>query len=147
MNILVIDGQGGRMGSLIVEKIKASGIAEKITAIGTNSIATSAMLKAGADRAATGENPVIVNSKRADFIIGPIGIIAADSLLGEITPAMANAVASCSAFKILIPTGRCNRYIAGIQNIPLGGLIDAAVLKLKEELANARGHLHNSSDC
>ncbi|MCI9662494.1 MAG: DUF3842 family protein [Lachnospiraceae bacterium] len=147
MNILVIDGQGGRMGSLIVEKIKASGIAEKITAIGTNSIATSAMLKAGADRAATGENPVIVNSKRADFIIGPIGIIAADSLLGEITPAMANAVASCSAFKILIPTGRCNRYIAGIQDIPLGGLIDAAVLKLKEELANARGHLHNSSDC
>ena len=133
MNILVIDGQGGRMGSLIVEKIKASGIAEKITAIGTNSIATSAMLKAGADRAATGENPVIVNSKRADFIIGPIGIIAADSLLGEITPAMANAVASCSAFKILIPTGRCNRYIAGIQDIPLGGLIDAAVLKLKEE--------------
>ncbi len=147
MNILVIDGQGGRMGSLIVEKIKASGIAEKITAIGTNSIATSAMLKAGADRAATGENPVIVNSKRADFIIGPIGIIAADSLLGEITPAMANAVASCNAFKILIPTGRCNRYIAGIQDIPLGGLIDAAVLKLKEELANARGHLHNSSDC
>ena len=147
MNILVIDGQGGRMGSLIVEKIKASGIAEKITAIGTNSIATSAMLRAGADRAATGENPVIVNSKRADFIIGPIGIIAADSLLGEITPAMANAVASCSAFKILIPTGRCNRYIAGIQDIPLGGLIDAAVLKLKEELANARGHLHNSSDC
>ena len=147
MNILVIDGQGGRMGSLIVEKIKASGIAEKITAIGTNSIATSAMLKTGADRAATGENPVIVNSKRADFIIGPIGIIAADSLLAEITPAMANAVASCSAFKILIPTGRCNRYIAGIQDIPLGGLIDAAVLKLKEELANARGHLHNSSDC
>lgn len=147
MNILVIDGQGGRMGSLIVEKIKASGIAEKITAIGTNSIATSAMLKAGADRAATGENPVIVNSKCADFIIGPIGIIAADSLLGEITPAMANAVASCSAFKILIPTGRCNHYIAGIQDIPLGGLIDAAVLKLKEELANARGHLHNSSDC
>ena len=147
MKITIIDGQGGRMGSLIVEKIKASGIAEKITAIGTNSIATSAMLKAGADRAATGENPVIVNSKRADFIIGPIGIIAADSLLGEITPAMANAVASCSAFKILIPTGRCNRYIAGIQDIPLGGLIDAAVLKLKEELANARGHLHNSSDC
>ena len=147
MNILVIDGQGGRMGSLIVEKIKASGIAEKITAIGTNSIATSAMLKAGADRAATGENPVIVNSKRADFIIGPIGIIAADSLLGEITPAMANAVASCSAFKILIPTGRCNRYIAGIQDIPLGGLIDAAVHTLKEDLAKARGHLHNSSDC
>lgn len=147
MNILVIDGQGGRMGSLIVEKIKACGIAEKITAIGTNSIATSAMLKAGADRAATGENPVIVNSRSADFIIGPIGIIAADSLLGEITPPMANAVASCSAFKILIPTSRCNHYIAGIRDIPLGGLVDAAVLKLKEELANARGHLHNSSDC
>lgn len=147
MNIIVIDGQGGRMGSLIVEKIKSFGITEKITAIGTNSIATSAMLKAGADRAATGENPVIVNSRNADFIIGPIGIIAADSLLGEITPAMANAVSSCPAFKILIPTNRCNHYISGIRDQSLGDLVEGAVRKLKEELANAPGHLHNSPDC
>ena len=103
MNILVIDGQGGRMGSLIVEKIKASGIAEKITAIGTNSIATSAMLKAGADRGATGENAVVVNCRRADVIIGPIGIVIADALLGEITPLMAAAVAQSPAKRLFIP--------------------------------------------
>ncbi len=147
MKIIVIDGQGGRMGSLIIEKIKAAGITEPVTAIGTNSLATSSMLKAGADRAATGENPVIVNSRDAHIIIGPVGIIAADSLLGEITPAMANAVSSCSAFKILIPTNRCNHYIAGVKDVPLSELVNIAVSKLKEELANASSQLRNSSDC
>lgn len=147
MKIIVIDGQGGRMGSLIIEKIKASGITEPVIAIGTNSLATSSMLKAGADRAATGENPVIVNCRDANVIIGPIGIIAADSLLGEITPAMANAVASCAAYKILIPMSRCNHYIAGIKDVPLSELINNAVSRLKEELANASSQLHNSSDC
>lgn len=142
MKIIVIDGQGGRMGSLIIEKIKEAGIAQELTAIGTNSLATSAMLKAGASTAATGENPVIVNSRTADFIIGPIGIIAADSLLGEITPAMANAVSSSTAYKILLPLNRCNHYIAGVQNLGLGDLVQDAVNKLKEEL-----HLHNSSHC
>lgn len=147
MKIIVIDGQGGRMGSLIIAGIKESGIAEPVTAIGTNSLATSAMLKAGADKAATGENPVIVNVRNADFIIGPVGIISADSLLGEITPAMANAVSSCSACKILIPTNRCNHFIAGMRDLPLGDLIKIAVDKLKEELAKAPSVLHNSSDC
>lgn len=142
MKIIVIDGQGGRMGSLIIEKIREAGITQELIAIGTNSLATSAMLKAGASTAATGENPVIVNSKTADFIIGPIGIIAADSLLGEITPAMANAVSSSNAFKILLPLNRCNHYIAGVRNLGLGDLVKEAVDKLKEEL-----HLHNSSDC
>lgn len=146
MKIIVIDGQGGRMGSLIISRIKESGIMEPVIAIGTNSMATSSMLKAGADRAATGENPVIVNTRDADFIIGPIGIISADSLLGEITPAMANAVSSSNAFKILIPTNRCNHYIAGMKEIPLSDLITSAVDKLKEELAEA-SPLHNSSDC
>lgn len=146
MKIIVIDGQGGRMGSLIISRIKESGIKEPVIAIGTNSMATSSMLKAGADRAATGENPVIVNTRDADFIIGPIGIISADSLLGEITPAMANAVSSSNAFKILIPTNRCNHYIAGMKEVPLSDLITSAVDKLKEELAEA-SPLHNSSDC
>lgn len=146
MKIIVIDGQGGRMGSLIISRIKESGIMEPVIAIGTNSMATSSMLKAGADRAATGENPVIVNTRDADFIIGPIGIISADSLLGEITPAMANAVSSSNAFKILIPTNRCNHYIAGMKEVPLSDLITSAVDKLKEELAEA-SPLHNSSDC
>lgn len=140
MKIIVIDGQGGRMGSLIIEKIKESGIHEQLIAIGTNSLATSAMLKAGADSAATGENPVIVNSRNAQYIIGPIGIIAADSLMGEITPAMANAVSSSDAFKILLPLNRCNHYIAGIKNTGLSELVTDAVQKLKEELL-----LHNSS--
>lgn len=140
MKIIVIDGQGGRMGSLIIEKIKESGIREQLVAIGTNSLATSAMLKAGADSAATGENPVIVNSRNAQYIIGPVGIIAADSLMGEITPAMANAVSSSEAFKILLPLNRCNHYIAGIKNTGLSELVTDAVQKLKEELL-----LHNSS--
>lgn len=140
MKIIVIDGQGGRMGSLIIEKIKESGIREQLVAIGTNSLATSAMLKAGADSAATGENPVIVNSRNAQYIIGPVGIIAADSLMGEITPAMANAVSSSDAFKILLPLNRCNHYIAGIKNTGLSELVTDAVQKLKEELL-----LHNSS--
>ena len=147
MKIIVIDGQGGRMGSLIIARIKESGITEPVIAIGTNSMATASMLKAGADKAATGENPVIVSTRDADFIIGPIGIISADSLLGEITPAMANAVSSCSACKILIPTNRCNHYIAGMKDLPLGDLITIAVNKLKEELTKASSFLHNPSDC
>ena len=96
MKIVVIDGQGGSLGKAITEKIKSRYNCE-IYAIGTNSIATSAMLKAGADCGATGENPVIVNSRDADVIIGPIGIIAANSLLGEITPKMAAAIAFSEA--------------------------------------------------
>ena len=92
MKIMIIDGQGGRMGSLLTEKTKNAAIpGAQIYAIGTNSIATAAMLKAGADYGATGENPVLVNSRDADYIIGPLGIMAADSLLGEVTPAMAGA--------------------------------------------------------
>lgn len=146
MKIIVIDGQGGRIGSLIISRIKASSIKESIIAIGTNSMAASAMLKAGADRAATGENPVIVGARDADFIIGPIGIISADALLGEITPAMAGAVSSSRAFKILIPTNRCNHYIAGIKDIPLGELIADAVSYLEDALTGSSA-LHNSSDC
>lgn len=146
MKIIVIDGQGGRIGSLIISRIKASSIKESVIAIGTNSMATSAMLKAGADRAATGENPVIVGVRDADFIIGPIGIISANALLGEITPAMAGAVSSSRAFKILIPTNRCNHYIAGIKDIPLGELIADAVNYLEDTLTGSSA-LNNSSDC
>ena len=92
MKIVIIDGQGGRMGRSVIEQLKKSDPDLELYAIGTNSIATSAMIKAGASHAATGENPAIVNSQDADIIIGPIGIVIADSLLGEITPAMAAAV-------------------------------------------------------
>ena len=88
-------------------------------AIGTNSIATSSMIKAGASLGATGENPILVACRDADVIIGPIAIVMADSLLGEITPAMANAIAASKAYKILIPTNRCNHFIAGCQAVSL----------------------------
>lgn len=130
MKILVIDGQGGRIGSLLIEKIRENHIPCTIIAAGTNVTATSAMLKAGADAGATGENPVIVNCRDADYIAGPIGIAMADSLLGEITPAMAAAVSSSPAFKLLIPMNRCNHYIAGIRQASLAELIQDAVDKL-----------------
>lgn len=121
--IVVIDGQGGRMGKAIIEQLKKDCGTEQefqVYALGTNSAATQAMLKGGADFGATGENPIIVNSKDADMIIGPIGILIANSLLGEITPAMAVAVGSSAAYKILVPVNRCNHHIVGCQEAPLG---------------------------
>ncbi len=102
MKITIIDGQGGKIGRSIIEQLKKLHPELELYAIGTNGIATSAMMKAGADYGATGENPVIVNAKDSDLIVGPIGIVFANSLLGEITPAMAAAIGSSSAFKILI---------------------------------------------
>ena len=117
MKIMIIDGQGGRMGSLLTEKTKNAAIpGAQLYAIGTNSIATAAMLKAGADYGATGENPVLVNSRDADYIIGPLGIMAADSLLGEVTPAMAVAVGQSSAMKILLPVNKCNHHVVGVSS-------------------------------
>ena len=117
MKIMIIDGQGGRMDSLLTEKTKNAAIpGAQIYAIGTNSIATAAMLKAGADYGATGENPVLVNSRDADYIIGPLGIMAADSLLGEVTPAMADAVGQSSAMKILLPVNKCNHHVVGVSS-------------------------------
>ena len=137
MKIVVIDGQGGRMGSLLIEKLKSSPLfadasgkqKQDVTliAIGTNSIATSAMLRSGADAGATGENPVLVNCRDADIIAGPIGILAADSLLGEITPAMATAIGQSSAEKVLLPVNKCCHHIAGVKDLPLQELIAEAV--------------------
>jgi len=124
--IVIIDGQGGKIGSLLVSRLKAEAAQLEICAVGTNSIAASAMLKAGADYGATGENPVVVNCRNADIIVGPVGIIAADSLAGEITPAMAVAVGQSAAQKVLLPVNRCNTYIAGTQNLPVAELIEAA---------------------
>ena len=129
--IVVIDGQGGKMGQMTIEQIKTNQINCKIFALGTNSIATANMLKAGADCGATGENPIIVNARDADIIIGPIGIVIADSLLGEVTPAIATAVGQSKAEKILLPINRCNTTVVGIQNLPISDLIAAAVEHIK----------------
>ena len=132
MKILVIDGQGGKMGKAIVEQLKNSLPDYKITALGTNSIATSSMLKAGADFGATGENPVIYNSSNADIIIGSMGIIVANSYMGEITPAMANAISESMAVKILIPVNRCNIIVAGIEEMPFNEYTSLAVQQVKK---------------
>ena len=134
MKITVIDGQGGRIGKSVIEQLKKSHPEQEIYAIGTNGIATAAMLKAGADHGATGENPCIVNSRDFDIIIGPIGIVLADSLLGEITPAIAVAVSSSPAFKILIPVNRCNHYIAGSREAGLGEYIREVCEKVSSML-------------
>lgn len=115
MKIVVIDGQGGKIGSLLIEKIKAVRPDAEICAIGSNSHATAAMLKAGGDYGATGENPVVVNCRDADLITGPIGIIAANSLFGEITPLMALAVSESPARKLLLPVNKCNITVAGTE--------------------------------
>lgn len=137
MKIMIIDGQGGRMGSLLTEKTKNAAIpGAQIYAIGTNSIATAAMLKAGADYGATGENPVLVNSRDADYIIGPLGIMAADSLLGEVTPAMAVAVGQSSAMKILLPVNKCNHHVVGVSSeYSMSELAEQAVLYLLDCIA------------
>ena len=126
MKIVVIDGQGGRIGKALIEQLRAKSFDGYLLAVGTNSIATSAMLKAGADAGATGENPVIVACRDADVIIGPIGIIAADSMLGEITPRMAEAIGQSRARKVLVPVNRCFE-VAGVQEMSLSQYVEQAV--------------------
>ena len=130
MNILVIDAQGGGIGKQIVGALKKRYPEQHITALGTNSLATSAMLKAGADAAATGENSVIVCSRRADVIIGPVGIVIADALLGEITAAMAAAVGQSPAKRILVPVNHCDNYIVGVTDLSMAKLIDGVVTEV-----------------
>lgn len=127
MKIVVMDGQGGKIGKLLVEQFKRSLPAQSLTAIGTNSIATAAMLRAGADFGATGENPVVYNCLDADLIIGPLGIIVANSLLGEVTPAMAVAVGQSKAKKILIPVSKCGCLVIGAEELPISDYIALAV--------------------
>jgi len=130
MKILIIDAQGGGIGKQLISAIHDKIPDAVITAVGTNTIATSAMLKAGADHAATGENAVIVNSRKADVIIGPIGIVIADAMYGEITPAMANAVAQSNAKRLLIPVNHCDNIVVGVSDLSISSLISAVVLEL-----------------
>ena len=124
MNVLVIDSQGGGIGKQVIAAVKQKFPDISITAVGTNSTATSAMLKAGADHAATGENAVVVGCRKADIIIGPIGIVIADAMYGEITPDMAVAVGQSGAKRLLIPVNHCDNIVIGAANLPLGKLIE-----------------------
>ncbi|TYQ15746.1 UNVERIFIED_CONTAM: uncharacterized protein DUF3842 [Acetivibrio alkalicellulosi] len=132
MRIGVIDGQGGGMGRVIVEKLREEFTENvDIIALGTNALASSLMLKAGANEAASGENAIIFCSSKVDIIIGPIGIISANSMLGELTPKMAEAISQSPAVKILIPMNKCNIRIAGVRNEPLPYQIESAIEILK----------------
>lgn len=126
MRIIVIDGQGGRVGSQVIEAMRKAGVARphQIVCVGTNSIATASMLKAGADQGATGENPVIVAARSADIIIGPIGILMADALLGEITENMAAAVGRSDAVKLLMPVSRCSACVIGTQDLSIPQIVN-----------------------
>ena len=132
MKILVIDGQGGGLGRQLVSALAAACPEAELTAVGTNSLAANAMLKAGASRAATGENAVVVNCRHADVIVGPIGIVIADALLGEITPAMAAAVCQSGARRVLVPINHCENYVVGVPDQPVSQLVAAAAQKVKE---------------
>ena len=134
LRITIIDGQGGGIGKQLVAGIKANRADAVITAVGTNSIATSATLRAGADNGATGENAVIVACRNADIIIGPVGIVIADSLYGEITPAMAVAVGQSSARRILIPVNHCDNVVVGVPDLSVGKLIQCVIEQIDELL-------------
>ena len=135
--ILVIDAQGGGLGRQLISTIKKETDGLYVLAVGTNSAATAAMLKAGADEAATGENSVIVASRKADIIIGPVGMVIADAMLGEITPSMARAIAEADAKRIMIPFNSCDNYIAGTAGLGTGRLIQDALNELKNSLTNS----------
>ena len=132
MKVLIIDAQGGGIGRQVVYAVKAKFPGITVTAVGTNGTATVAMLRAGADVSATGENAVVVGCRRADVIIGPIGIVIADALHGEITPTMALAVGQSMAKRILIPVNQCDNLVVGVTDFSIGRLIDGVL----EELAS-----------
>ena len=134
MNVLVIDGQGGGLGKQLVAALSTQCPEARLTAVGTNSLAANAMRKAGAPRAATGENAVAFNARRADILLGPIGVLTPNGLLGEVSPRMAEAIGGSEAVKILLPSQRCSIRLAVGESQPLQFYLDQAVRLLGEEL-------------
>ena len=137
MNILVMDAQGGGIGKQVVTAVRTRFPDVTITAVGTNAAATTAMLRAGADEGATGENAAVVCCRRADVIIGPVGIVIADALLGEVTPRMAVAVGQSAAKRILIPVNHCANFIAGVADLSVGRRVDSVVAELEKTIRSA----------
>lgn len=137
MNILVMDAQGGGIGKQVVTAVRTRFPDATITAVGTNAAATTAMLRAGADEGATGENAAVVCCRRADVIIGPVGIVIADAMLGEVTPRMAVAVGQSAAKRILIPVNHCTNFIAGVADLSVGRLVDSVVVELEKTIRSA----------
>jgi hypothetical protein len=138
MKIVIVDGQGGKLGKLLVEQLKQRCPQGQIYAIGTNSIATATMLKAGADFGATGENPVMRNVMDADVVLGPTGIVVAHAILGEVTPAMAEAIGGCRAPKLLVPMNSCGVWVAGVQELPLSTYVNQIVERVCQMIARTQ---------
>lgn len=135
MRIIVIDGQGGGIGRSLVEQLKKQiSPQHEVLGIGINAIATSAMVKAGADGGATGENAVCYNCVHCDVIVGPIGLVLIGSMLGEVSAAIAGAVAASEAEKVLIPVSKCHAHIAGVKDQPIGRFIDDALCEVQRIL-------------
>lgn len=135
MKIVVIDGQGGRVGRSVIEGLRGAALGDEIVAVGTNSAATSCMMAAKPDAGATGENAVAVNSRDADFIVGPIGIVVADSMHGEISPSMASAIGASRAKKILLPVSRCSTDVIGLREMSLSEMVAEIPAKIRASLA------------
>ena len=130
MRVLIVDGQGGRLGKQLVKEVLERFPQAELMAVGTNSMATEQMLKAGAQRAATGENAVVVACRKADVILGPMGIVIADALMGEVTPEMAKAVGQSEGVRILLPSDKCSTLVAGVADTGMTALIRDAMEKL-----------------
>ncbi|MDR0596274.1 MAG: DUF3842 family protein [Clostridiales Family XIII bacterium] len=135
--IMIVDGQGGGIGKAVIEKLCAVGLGAEIVAVGTNSAATSVMMRAGAPCGATGENALVYNAGIADFIVGPIGMISANSMMGEISARMAGAIAAAPGMKLLIPMNKCNLYVGGVaEDTGIGEKIDDIVERLRSLCSN-----------
>ncbi len=139
MVIAVIDGQGGGIGKALVEKIKAAMPDIHIMALGTNAVATGQMLRAGADDGATGENAIIYNVRHVDVVVGVIGILNANSMMGELSPAMTAAIGDSHAYKVLLPVNRCGIHVVSVEDVPLGKHVEHAVAAIKAYLQNREG--------
>lgn len=136
MEIAVVDGQGGGIGKAIVERIKKELPSVRVIALGTNAVATGQMLRGGADDGATGENAIVHNMKHVDVVIGVIGILTADSMMGEMTPAMAVAIGGSHTYKILLPLNRCHIHVVGVPERSMNEHIGEAIKVLKEHLGS-----------
>lgn len=132
MRIAVVDGQGGGIGKLIVEKVRRRfGDRLDILALGTNALATAAMLKAGANEGASGENAIVFNAHQVQVIMGSLAVVVPNAMLGELTPKMAEALAGSPARKVLLPLNRSNIELVGVTGEPLPHLVDEMVARLE----------------